>query len=220
MSFERKSGPASSSGWLYRAVPMSCRLSHVIAHQANLCHDEVTIVNEHELIEACRNGVREAQRELYEASGPRIYALLLRMTRNGDDAAELMQDTYIKVFKSITSFTGASRVETWIYQIALNEARQWLRRRDVYHDKLDRIRQDSDPMSSQADKDLELDVHEALEHLPEDEKTILILRHFEEMSYADIAEATGLPAGTVASRLNRARQRLQERLREHSVEKT
>ena len=176
-------------------------------------------MDESDLIEACRRGDREAQRELYARSSPRIYALLLRMSRNADDAEELMQDTYVKVFQQIGSFAGQSRVETWIYQIALNEARQWLRRQRAQRDKLEKLHQMKDQAPTRPPGELRTDLDDLLEQLPEDEKTTLILRHHEGLSYAEIAERTGIPAGTVASRINRARRRLQGWLSDHSAEK-
>jgi hypothetical protein len=84
-------------------------------------------VTPEELVEACRRGDPDAQRALYDATCDRVYRLLLRMTRNSQDAFDLAQETYLKAFTRIGQFDAAASVTTWLYRIAVNEALQFLR---------------------------------------------------------------------------------------------
>jgi RNA polymerase sigma-70 factor (ECF subfamily) len=173
-------------------------------------------VNEYELAERCRKGDREAQHGVYALTSDRIYRLLLRMTRNSDDAFELAQDTYVRAFSNIHQFDGASSITTWIYQIAINEARQFLRRRRRYVDKLGELERRRDLSYAEPNPDNRLDVEEALTKLPDDEKEMIVLRHYEGMSYAEMAQVLGKPQGTIASGLNRAREMLRGHLEQKS----
>lgn len=85
-------------------------------------------MTENELIARCRQGDREAQRQLYAKTSEHIYRLLLRMTGNSDDAFDLAQDTYVRAFAKIADFDGKSSVTTWLYRLAVNEALQCARR--------------------------------------------------------------------------------------------
>jgi len=169
-------------------------------------------VNEHELVEQCRKGDRKAQRELYAQTSDRVYRLLFRMTRNADDASELAQETYLRVFRSIGEFKGKASVATWIYQIALNEARQFLRRLKRREEVAGDVEQLVESSGQTGHDSLRLDIEEALARLPEAERALIVLRHLEGLSYDEMAEVLEKPAGTIASGLNRARQMLREQL--------
>lgn len=167
-------------------------------------------MTESQLIQRCSHGDRDAQRELYTQTCDRIYRLLLKMTHNPEDASDLTQATYIRVLQNIHQFDGTSRVATWIYRIAVNEALQFLRgekRRGLR--ELDRGR-GTIAASETTASDARLDVAEALAQLPADERALLVLRYFEGLSYAEMAEILGKPSGTIGSELNRTRQKLRD----------
>lgn len=171
-----------------------------------------THVTESELLERCRNADHVAQRQLYEQTSARIYRLLLKMTRSEDAASDLSQDTYVRAFTRIAQFNGESSLATWLYRIAVNEALQFLRRKapvqlDVHFDN-------SFPTSdfSHGRVVAALDLDKALEQLDPLDRAILLLRYQEGLDYSAIAAAMDCPTGTVASRLNRARQRIRELL--------
>lgn len=168
-------------------------------------------MNEEELVQRCRQGDREAQQELYAQNADRVYRLLLRMAGNADDAFELSQDAFVRVFSHLDRFDARSRLATWVYQIALNEGRQYLRRRKLQRVKLAEI-DATDTAAGNDTADIRLDVTEALGQLPEEERTLLILRYYEQLSYEEIAEAMEKPVGTVGSGLNRARRLLQRQM--------
>jgi len=168
-------------------------------------------VSEKELVDRCRQKDREAQRELYAQNADRVYRLLLRMTGNADDAFELSQDAFIRVFSTLDGFDARASLGTWVYQIALNEGRQFLRRKKLQQVKLTEMNPSAATPGDHT-ADIRLDIAAALQHLPEAERTLLVLRYFERLSYDEIAERVGWPTGTVASGLNRARKLLREQL--------
>lgn len=169
-------------------------------------------MTESELVERCRSADREAQRQLYEQTSSRVYRLLLRMTRNEDAAFDLSQDTYVRAFSRIAQFNGESSLATWLYRIAVNEALQFLRRKAPL--QLDAQLEISSPDSNIAHDRVvaALDLDKALEQLDPTDRTILLLRYQEALDYRAISAVMDCPAGTVASRLNRARQRIRELL--------
>ncbi len=180
---------------------------------------------ERDLIRQCREGDAQAQRELYDLTVERIYRLLLRLTRNEQDAFDLSQETYLRVFTKLDDFGGRSSFATWVYRIAVNEALQFLRRenrgqsrRQATGDPAARPRASDYASDQRMDSGAEdrtisrLDLNDALDDLAPIERSILLLRYQEGLDYRAIAEITGCPEGTVASRLNRARSRLREKL--------
>ncbi len=170
-------------------------------------------VNENELIPKCRAGDRDAQRALFEQTSPQIYRLLLRMTGNADDASDLTQETYVKGLRGLEQFDGRCAITSWLYRIALNQALQFRRRKGVETTKLRALAPQRSVETQKPTTELRLDMEDALLELPPDDRTILLLRYQEELDYRGIAEVLECPDGTVASRLNRARDRLRTILR-------
>jgi RNA polymerase sigma-70 factor (ECF subfamily) len=111
-------------------------------------------------------------------------------------------------------------LSTWVYRIAINEAGQHFRRRGRY----ERMLREDAPQPAEADAggaavvDTRLDVHAALARLPDEERTLLVLKYFEGLDYAEMAALLDKPAGTIASGLNRARRRLQELLEDQPAD--
>lgn len=177
-------------------------------------------MTEAELVQRCREGDRVAQRELYAQTSERIYRLLLRMTGNPEDAFDLSQETYVKAFGRIGEFQGESGVATWIYRIAVNEALQRLRRSKRLASKLRALPLETESESPEAAAIASLDVREALDALPDEERTLIILRHFDGLSYDEMAVVLDKPAGTIASALNRARRLIREQLEEKAAHRS
>ncbi len=167
---------------------------------------------ERELVEGCRRQDRSAQRQLYDLTSEKIYRLMLRMTRNTDDAFDLTQDTYVRAFTQIDQFDGRSSMATWLYRIAVNQALQFLRRARTGREKLAVVRQNVSASINDQRQVTQIDVRGALATLDPDEQAVLLLRYHEGHSYQKIADVLGCAEGTVASRLNRARQKLKDRL--------
>ncbi len=163
---------------------------------------------EPEIIQGCRRAWPDAQRAFYELTRERIHALLIRMLRDPQDAADVMQDTYLRLFQKFAQFKGEAGAATWAYRVALNEALQFLRkrrRRETFGRELARGRE-----TTAKPVELQIDMQDALDQLPEEERTLLVLKYYEGMNYAEMAELLEKPAGTIASGLNRARAMLRQ----------
>ena len=170
-------------------------------------------MNDRDLIERCRAGEKEAQRHLFEQTSERIYRLLLRMTGSPEDASDLTQETYVKGLQRLEQFDGRSAIASWFYRIAINEALQFRRRQSVGTLKLRALAPAVPTETQRPETDLRLDMEDALAELSPENRALLLLRYQEQLDYRDIAEVLECAEGTVASRLNRARERLREILR-------
>lgn len=176
-------------------------------------------MTEHELVAGCKRGDRDAQRALYEQTGERVFRLLLRMTRSQDVAEDLAQETYLKAFAAVATFDGRATVATWLYRIAVNEALQWLRRKKPVALDPDAAASRPDPRNNGHEVATRMDVDSAMAALDPMDRAVLLLRCQEGLDYRAIAEVTQIAMGTVASRLNRARERLRALLVDFSPSK-
>ena len=160
----------------------------------------------------------------------RVYSTILKICSNRDDAAELTQDTFVKVLESIRTFRGKSSFYTWLFRVAVNLTINHCRRRfklspvslDATNENLEKQRErlasiladseKNDPALMAQNKELVQRILDSIGQLPEEYRLILILRDIEQMSYADIAEVLDIEYGTVKSRLSRARVALRDLL--------
>ncbi len=165
------------------------------------------------LVVACQQGDSLAQRELYERCQQSVFRLVVRMV--GVEAApDVAQDTFLQTFRSLRQFSGRSKFETWLYRLAVNECLQFLRRaRRKPGERLTREPEDRSPDKADRLQNRDL-LEQALALLDTDLRSVFLLREVEGLSYRELAETLGIPEGTVASRLNRARPELQRFLRE------
>lgn len=163
------------------------------------------------LVEACIAGDHSAMQQLYERCSDRVYRLMMRMV-GPQDADDLTQQVFLQTFRKLDRFRGESTLETWLYRLASNEALQHLRRRK--RDRTDTLLHE--PASNDSDRGLRIEDAEMLElglsKLDAELRVILSLKEVQDLSYAEIAETIGIPAGTVGSRLNRARKELRQEL--------
>ncbi|MGH7295616.1 MAG: sigma-70 family RNA polymerase sigma factor, partial [Polyangiaceae bacterium] len=165
---------------------------------------------------------------LVRAYERRVFALVLRMLGNRAEAEDLAQEVFVQVFKAVGSFRGESKLSTWIYRIAINLCKnrtKYLRvRHSTEQDELEavaeRIPMGDAPRANvahiarqdeaMAGKQVERIVQEAILQLEPSFRECLVLRDVEELSYEEIGAITGLPEGTVKSRIHRARAQLKE----------
>lgn len=166
-----------------------------------------------DIIAGCQQGDRSAQQQLYELHHWRLYRLCVRLVGE-QDAADVTQQAFLKVFRTIHQFAGHSQFETWLYRLTVNECQQFIRSRS----RRPEVALTTEPMTtgtqgSVASEHSEL-LQTALERLEPDLRSVFVLREVEQLSYAELAETLEVSAGTVASRLNRARTRLKELLTE------
>lgn len=162
-----------------------------------------------ETVAKCQRGDNDGQRELFELFHRRVYRLAARMVGE-ENAPDLMQDVFLRILQKIDQFRGESRFETWLHRITVNECLQFLRRQGKRQEK-SLVHEPGDNSDGVSERIEQRDLMErALQKLEPDVRSVFLLREVEGMNYEQIAEATQLAEGTVASRLNRARRRLRE----------
>ncbi len=169
-------------------------------------------MNESELIAGCRRGDRKAQRVVYDRHADGVYRIALRLTRNEQDAFDVAQETFVRAFERIGSFDERSRLGTWLYRIATNEALQLFRRRDTEQRHLRLVSEQQARTTRPESEAAHQEVEDALGQLSELHRVILVLRYQEGLGYDEIADVLEIAPGTVASRLNRARAELRRLL--------
>jgi len=156
-------------------------------------------------------GDRDAHRQLYELYGPKVFRLMVRMV-GSQDAVDLTQQVFLQVYRKMHQFAGNSKFGTWLYRVAVNEALQYRRRqqnRPVTQPLLSDVpSRKKGGEAFEARESLEF----ALAAIEPELREIFLLREVEQLSYDTLAEVLEMPAGTVASRLNRARRELKAAL--------
>jgi RNA polymerase sigma-70 factor (ECF subfamily) len=179
------------------------------------------------LIQRCAVGDDAAFAELVAEHQRMVFQLALNLLGDRDEALDLSQEVFLRVFRTISRFRAQSTLKTWIYRIAVNQARNrhrfWRRRRRADQVSLDLhvathgefvSAADSRPDRVFAQKELANRLEHAMDALPFDQRTAIVLREVDGLSYDEIAYSLGVAVGTVKSRLTRARQTLRVQLRE------
>jgi RNA polymerase sigma-70 factor (ECF subfamily) len=169
------------------------------------------------LVEACRQGDREAFRALYEVYKDDVYSIAWNFTGNEETARDVAQDVFLKLFSAIAGFRGESSFRTWLFRLVANVCRDAQRRsRRVVPVEDAVLEAAEDPGSPDADareREVSLRVRSAVVSLAPKVRLAILLRYVEDLSYSDIAAVLRCSPGTVASRLNRGHRILAERLR-------
>lgn len=187
---------------------------------------------EQKLVERLKRRDEAAFNELVRLYQGKIYRLVFRMLGDAGEAEDLAQEVFVTVFKSIDSFRGDSKLSTWMYRVATNHCKNRIKylgrrahkKKKEFDEVGDRDAIASASMSTSATvprpdemvhaRQTEGFIQRALAELPDDQKELVVLRDIENMTYDAIQEVTGLPEGTVKSRLHRARLALQNRVQE------
>ena len=171
-----------------------------------------------ELARACRNGDPRACETLYEKYERRIFNVALRMARNREDARDITQNVFSKVFAGLGSYDPRFKFAAWIARIALNESLNFVRARRP-HEPVDEHwpSGDGDPGTDADTRELRRTLEAALMTLTMDYRLVVILRHFMELTYTEMASILEIPEKTVKSRLFTARQMLRETLTRQGV---
>ena len=166
-----------------------------------------------ELIERCQRGDRRALEELLETYQRPVYNAAFRMLGNADDASDVMQTVFLKVFERLDRYDPEYKFFSWIYRIAINESINQYKR-GKRQTELDESQPSGAPGpadEAQLDDDSRR-VQVALMALQEDYRMVIVLRHFSDMSYREMSEVLHIPEITVKSRLYTARQLLKDQL--------
>jgi RNA polymerase sigma-70 factor (ECF subfamily) len=171
-----------------------------------------------ELMELIQADDDRAFRTLVERFQNRLINFVGRIVNDSETAEELVQETFLRIYKQKHSYTPDYAVSTWVYTIALNLARSELRKRKLRKFlSLDFIKEESDielaVTPAKNYESLTPVLQQAIEKLPEEYKTAFILCDIQRLPYQEIAEITRVPVGTVKSRINRARSTLREKLK-------
>lgn len=188
---------------------------------------------ERALIRRLRDRDERAFRELLVLHRDRVFNITYRMLGNRSEAEDVAQEVFITVFKTIDSFREESKFSTWLYRVAVNHTKNRIkylaRRHDRDRDELDEgahsqqvngavtgqpVRA-AQPDKALASAQMEKLLQEAIDALDEDQRAVVILRDVEDLSIEEICEITGLPDGTVKSRLHRARLVLRKKMQRH-----
>jgi RNA polymerase sigma-70 factor, ECF subfamily len=181
----------------------------MLAESARLESDELSQVRR------AREGDAGAFATIYRDHAPRVFALCLRLTADRERASELTQDVFVRAWEGLAGFRAESALGTWLHRIAVNVHLASLRaarrreRRLVLDDDL------SDPVqlaavADQPDIEGSIDLERAIARLPDGARTVFVLHVVEGIPYEEIADATGLAAGTLRAHMHRARRLLME----------
>lgn len=180
-------------------------------------------VNEAQLISRCQQGDQEALKEIFDQYRQKVYRIAYGVVREREEALDIVQEVFIKLFRSIRQFQGKSRFYTYLYRMTMNTAIDHTRKmKKVPSSSVDDEEglQLSDDAERRPDrildqKELETRVKWAMDQLSPDQKAALIFREVEGLSYQEIAVATGCSIGTVMSRLHYGRKKVQELLKDY-----
>lgn len=186
---------------------------------------------EEQFIERLRRGEATAFNRLVEERHGDVYALLYRLTEDPEEARDLTQETFLQAFRHLANFRGDADLRTWLYRIAVNQARNrwrwWKRRRRDRTVSLDAPAYEgsdaplsaglegergADPEQQALARERERALHAALKSLSRPYREVVVLRDIEGLSYEEVAGALDLNVGTVKSRLSRGRNELRRRL--------
>lgn len=189
--------------------------------------------DDRELVRRVQEGDQRAFRILFDRYHRRAYAVAFGVVKNSQDAADIVQDGFVKVHRHIGKFQGSSSFYTWLYRIIMNLAIDHVRRKKnakgvEYDDRVGREADeiagdgallprilDANPSKTVIRKELLAKIQEALDELPEYHRAVIVLREVEGLSYEEMSKVLGVPKGTIMSRLFHARKKMQAALHEY-----
>lgn len=179
------------------------------------------------LVERVQRGDKRAFELLVSKYQRKIFRLLSRMIRDAGEVEDVAQEAFIKAYRALPNFRGDSAFYTWLYRIAINTAKNWLvaqgRRAPTSteaaiedaenYEAAEGLREVATPEAMLQSRQIGDAVNRAIDRLPEDLRTAIVLREIEGLAYDEIAEAMNCPIGTVRSRIFRAREAIAAELK-------
>ena len=188
-----------------------------------------TALSDHDLVERSRKGSEKAYRELLGRYQRPVFSLVYRMVRDREQAEDLAQETFVRVFNNLERYDPAYKFSSWIFKIATNLTIDWMRRKEVptvsidgsrYATSSDEIEastitvesKDENPEERLESKELGAEIEQAIGRLRPEYRQAIILRHIEDKPYEEIAQIMALPLGTVKTYIHRGRGELKEML--------
>lgn len=192
----------------------------------------VEIKEEEKIVRQLQSGDFSNYDKIVNSYKNRIFGMAYKFTNDYDETQDLAQEVFLKVYRQIKNFRGDSKLSTWIYRISVNTCLDWKKKKN----RLKSINFSS--MVNEENKDQTIDikdesmlpdevilkgedqkqVHKLIYELSDKYKTVLIMYHFNEMSYSDIATALNIPQRTVETRLYRARRMLKDKISKLTIE--
>lgn len=191
---------------------------------------QMTEIPDLDLVAKCQAGDRTAFRKLVQRYERRVYSIAFGFVRNREDALDLTQDAFVKVYRNLESFQATSSFYTWMYRVVVNVCIDFIRRERKhkkgvdYNDTLEHsgaaegespvvsVTTGRSPAKALSSKELGQKLVEGINNLAPAHKEILLLREVDGLSYEELAEVLEIPKGTVMSRLHHARLNLKKRL--------
>jgi len=186
----------------------------------------MTAENDEAIVCAVQDGQKEAFGRLVDRHKERVYAMLMRLTGDPQAAEELAHEAFVRSYRNLKNFRGKSRFSTWLTQIAINLARDHIRERQrskavsleaILERDPDTLqfaerRSHYDPLAEVSARDMIEKFEIALRELPQNYREVFVLHHIQDVSYEDIAAATGDSVGSLKVRAHRARKLLKDKL--------
>ncbi|MBQ1374967.1 MAG: RNA polymerase sigma factor [Clostridia bacterium] len=180
--------------------------------------DEISIIKQ------VLGGDADAFEHIVKKYEKKVYNLALRYLKNRDDALDLSQEVFIQIYSNLAQFRGDSQFSTWIYRVTYNKCVDMLRktqklRRNVVMSTDDENFFETRDRRASIEEDYEgretlVTVMKIIDTLPSEQRDVVILRYIKDLSYSQIADVLGIAEGTIKSRLNRARLKIKEQLKE------
>lgn len=188
-----------------------------------------TLVSDHELVARAQQGSEKAYRELLGRYQRPVFSIIYRMIRDREQAEDLAQETFVRVFNHIDRYDPRYKFSSWIFKIATNLTIDWIRRKELNTVSIDGSRNavtaeqieatsitiaspDENPEELLVAKQLGEEIEQAIGKLRPEYRAAILLRHVEGREYQEIAEILALPLGTVKTYIHRGRNELREQL--------
>ncbi|MBI9046641.1 MAG: sigma-70 family RNA polymerase sigma factor [Anaerolineaceae bacterium] len=179
-------------------------------------------MDEKEFVLLAKQGDHNAFESLVYLNANYVFNLAFRLTNNHQEAEDLSQEAFIRMWKALPNFRADSRFRTWLYRIVTN----------LCYDRLPKLRQElasiefddvidlhipteGHPEKSLLSQEIQTELHKVIDHLPQSYRLLITLRHLQALSYNEISEVTGQPLGTVKAGISRARKLLRERMTQY-----
>lgn len=164
-----------------------------------------------DIVEACKQGDRQAQFELYRLYGKAMYNVCLRMVKNETDAEDLLQNSFVDIFTKLDSFRFQSSIGAWIKRIVINNCINYLKKRRLPLEELDVERHDHLPLPNEPLTGLSVElVKAAMMDLPDGYRVVFSLYMLEGYDHKEIGDILGITEATSKSQYSRARRKLHE----------
>ena len=188
-----------------------------------------TLVSDHDLVARAQQGSEKAYRELLGRYERPVFSIIYRMIRDREQAEDLAQETFVRVFNNIDRYDSRYKFSSWVFKIATNLTIDWIRRREVETVSIDGSRnaltsdeieatsitlasKDENPEELLEAKQLGAEIEAAISRLRPEYRAAILLRHVDGREYQEIADILSLPLGTVKTYIHRGRNELRESL--------